>query len=72
MPTDCLRFGPYQLDVAERLLLWRGKPVRLTPKVFETLLVLVQNAGHLVQREVLIQSVWKDTIVEDGNLAHNI
>jgi TolB-like protein/Tfp pilus assembly protein PilF len=72
LPTDCLRFGPYQLDAAERLLLRRGKPVRLTPKLFETLLVLVQNAGHLVEREVLIRSVWKDTIVEDGNLAHNV
>jgi TolB-like protein/Flp pilus assembly protein TadD len=70
--TDCLRFGPYQIDAAEHLLLRHGKPVRLTPKLFETLLVLVRNAGHLVEREVLMRSVWKDTIVEDGNLAHNI
>ena len=66
------RFGPYKLDATERSLLRNNAPLRLTPKLFETLLVLVQNAGHLVHQDSLIRSVWKDTIVEDGNLAHNI
>ena len=46
--------------------------IHLTPKLFETLMVLVCNEGHLVAREALIGAVWKDTFVEDGNLAHNI
>jgi TolB-like protein len=70
--TDCWRFGPYKLDATERSLLRNDECLRVTPRLFETLLVLVQNAGHLVDRESLIRSVWKDTIVEDGNLAHNI
>lgn len=60
------------MDVGERLLLRDGNRIRLTPKLFETLLVLVQNVGHLVQREEILRTVWKDTFVEDGNLAHNV
>jgi TolB-like protein len=71
-PTHCWRFGPYKLDATERSLTRDNAPLRVTPKLFETLLVLVQNAGHLVDQESLISSVWKDTIVEEGNLAHNI
>ncbi|MBV9074583.1 MAG: tetratricopeptide repeat protein, partial [Acidobacteria bacterium] len=70
--ADWWVFGPYKLDAAERLLLRNGQPVSLTPKLFETLLILVQNAGHLVAHDELIRGVWKDTIVEEGNLAHNI
>jgi len=71
-PTDCWRFGPYKLDASERSLLRNNESLRVTPRLFETLLVLVQNAGHLIDQRSLIRSVWKDAIVEDGNLAHNI
>jgi TolB-like protein len=71
-PSQPLRFGPYELYPAERSLLRDGEPVHLTPRLFETLLFLVQNVGHLVEREALIRAVWKDAFVEDGNLAHNI
>jgi TolB-like protein/Tfp pilus assembly protein PilF len=66
------RFGPYELDAIERSLLRNNQPIRLTPRPFETLLVMVQNAGHLIDQETFIRSVWKDTTVENGNLAHNI
>lgn len=65
-------FGPFRLDVREYLLMLDGKPVPLPPKAFEALLVLVENAGHLVDKNELIRSLWPDTFVEDGNLAKHI
>jgi DNA-binding winged helix-turn-helix (wHTH) protein len=44
----------------------------LTPKAFDTLLILVQNAGRLLGKEELMRSLWPDTFVEDGNLTQNI
>jgi DNA-binding winged helix-turn-helix (wHTH) protein len=71
-PSRIFTFGPFQMDVGERLLLRHGKRISLTPKLFETLLVLLENVGHLVQRDELVRAVWKDTFVEEGNLAHNV
>jgi DNA-binding winged helix-turn-helix (wHTH) protein/Tol biopolymer transport system component len=65
-------FGPFQVDPKERLLLRDGKPVPLAPKVAETLLVLIQNAGHLVEKDDLMKKVWPDAFVEEGNLNKNI
>jgi len=66
------RFGPFQLAPAERLLLRDRQRVQLAPKLFETLLLLVQNAGHLVEKEMLMRAVWKGTFVEEGSLAHSV
>jgi len=66
------KFGPFYLDQAERLLCREGVRVPLTPKVFDTLLILVQNAGRLVTKECLLQKVWPDTFVEEANLSVNI
>jgi TolB-like protein/Flp pilus assembly protein TadD len=71
-PSRIFTFGPFQMDVGERVLLRSGKRIPLTPKLFETLLVLLENVGHLVQRDELVRAVWKDTFVEEGNLAHNV
>ncbi len=65
-------FGPFRFDPEERLLLRDGKPVPLAPKVIETLLLLVQNAGHLVDKDDLMNRVWPDAFVEEGNLNKNI
>ena len=51
----CYEFGPFLLDVSEHVLLRQGRPVPLTPKVFEVLRVLVQNSGHLVEKEELLK-----------------
>ncbi|HET9362046.1 MAG TPA: winged helix-turn-helix domain-containing protein [Vicinamibacterales bacterium] len=61
-------FGPFLLDLTEHALLRDGRPVPLTPKVFEVLRLLVQNAGHLVLKEQLLKEVWPDTFVEEANL----
>src|SRR5262245_12794696 len=65
-------FGPYLLDSKERLLLRDGKAVPLTPKAFDVLLVLVEQAGHLVEKEELLNKVWPDSFVEENNLADNV
>lgn len=65
-------FGPFRLDVSERLLQRDGKEVALTPKAFELLLTLVQSRGRLVSKENLITRVWPDTFIEENNLAVHI
>ena len=71
-PRHFYDFGPFRLDAAERLLLRDGRPVPLTSKVFETLLVLVSNKGHVVEKDELMQKVWHGAFVEEGNLSQNI
>ena len=66
------RFGSFTLDEAERQLLRDREPVRLAPKAFDLLLVLIQNRGSLVTKEKLLQEVWPDAFVEEANLSVNI
>lgn len=65
-------FGPFRLDVDERLLMRDGRMAPLPPKVFDTLLVLVENSGRVVSKDELMQSLWPDTFVEESNLTQNI
>ncbi len=72
MAGPVLQFGPFRLDAGARLLLRDGEPVSITPKVFDTLVFLVANAGRTVSREELNKAVWPDTFVEEGNLNYNM
>jgi len=65
-------FGPFRLDSENRVLVRDGTPVPLAPKASEILLVLVEHAGHLVDKDALINRVWPDAFVEEGNLNKNI
>src|SRR5690348_14850117 len=65
-------FGPFVLDARSRILLKDGVTVRLTPKAFETLLVLIQHGVQVVEKEQLMKEVWPDTFVEEGSLSRNI
>src|SRR5256714_4087456 len=65
-------FGPFRIDVTERLLLRAGEPVLLPPKVFDTLLALVQQPGRVIGKDELMKQVWPDSFVEEANLAHNV
>jgi eukaryotic-like serine/threonine-protein kinase len=65
-------FGPFQLDAGARLLTRDGATVPLTPKVFDTLVVLVENSGRMVSKEELMEAVWPGTFVEEMNLTQNI
>lgn len=66
--NDLYEFGDFRLKVSERLLQRQGVDVPLPPKVFDILLVLVQNHGHVVDKERLMNEVWPDTFVEENNL----
>jgi DNA-binding winged helix-turn-helix (wHTH) protein/tetratricopeptide (TPR) repeat protein len=66
------RFGPFQLDVRERRLSRGTEVIPLRLKVFDTLCVLVENAGRLVTKHELLETVWPDATVEENNLNHNI
>ncbi len=71
-PKHIYEFGPFRLDVVERLL-WRGtEPVSLTLKAFELLLILIEHHGHVLEKQKLMQAVWPDTFVEETNLTRNI
>ncbi|HEV8383537.1 MAG TPA: winged helix-turn-helix domain-containing protein, partial [Candidatus Acidoferrales bacterium] len=65
-------FGPFRLDPAEGLLQREGHAIPLPPKVFETLCVLVENSGHLLDKAELMQRIWPNTFVEEANLAQNV
>ena len=65
-------FGSYRLDAVERVLLRDGQPITVPPKDLETLLVLVERAGHIVEKEELLERVWPGVFVEEGNLARHI
>ena len=65
-------FGSFRLNADQRVLLEEGRAVALTPKVFDTLLHLVEHAGESFSKEALMQAVWPDTIVEENNLNQNI
>ena len=63
-------FDEYHLDVAERRLIRGKEEVRLRGKLFDTLCVLVANAGKLVRKDELMHAVWPDSIVEENNVEH--
>ena len=62
-------FGPFRLIPEERQLLRDNRVVPLTPKSFDLLLVLVENSGHLIEKEELMKRVWPDSFVEEANLS---
>ncbi len=70
--TAFYEFGPFRLDVMERSLLRNGERVPLTPRTFETLLVLVRNRGRVVEKQELMDALWPDSDVEENNLNQSI
>src|ERR1700691_6807112 len=65
-------FGPFRLDPQKRLLTRGGDPVPLTPKVIETLVVLVENRDRVVSKDYLMKMLWPDSFVEESNLSQNV
>ena len=66
------RFGEFAVDADQLVLLRGGKPVPLRPKVFDTLLVLVEHHGRIVGKNELMDRLWPDSFVEEDNLTFNI
>src|ERR1700677_1281841 len=70
--SNLYRFGQFVLDPGRRTLSRADSAVSLTPTAFDVLLFLAQNPNRLVTKEELLQAVWGDTIVEEGNLTQYI
>jgi pimeloyl-ACP methyl ester carboxylesterase/DNA-binding winged helix-turn-helix (wHTH) protein len=66
------RFGDFRLEAAERLLYHGDRSVQLPPKAFDTLLMLVENAGRVLSKERMLAGIWEGSFVEENNLAQNI
>src|SRR5689334_24612729 len=66
------RFREFRLNAHQRTLFRADSPVFLTPKAFDVLSFLVQNPNRLVTKEELLQAVWGETFVEEGNLTQYI
>ena len=71
-PLSFYEFGPFRINVTERLLQHGDELVPLSPKVFDTLLILVENHGHVVEKRELMDQLWPDTFVEESSLTQNI
>src|SRR5215471_8798516 len=69
---DLYEFGPFLLDCAQHLLLRDGAEVPLTPKTFDTLLLLIENRGRLLTKDELMKALWPDTFVDESNLTQQI
>ena len=65
-------FDGFRLDPAEKVLWKDGEVVSLTPKAFDTLVILVEKSGHLVEKEELISQLWPDCFVEENSLSQNV
>jgi DNA-binding winged helix-turn-helix (wHTH) protein len=65
-------FGPFRLDPRERQLLRNGRPVPLTPKVFDLLCLLVSKHGRVLSKDEIMETLWHDAVVEEANLVQNI
>jgi DNA-binding winged helix-turn-helix (wHTH) protein len=71
-PKRYYSFSAFRIDLRERVLFNERGVVPLTPKAFDTLLVLVENSHHVLTKEELMRRIWPDSFVEENNLAQNI
>jgi TolB-like protein/DNA-binding winged helix-turn-helix (wHTH) protein/Flp pilus assembly protein TadD len=72
-PANLYEFGAFQLDPVKRLLRrLDGTPVPLAPRVFDTLLYMVEHHDSVMDKERIMEAVWPDSIVEENNLAQAI
>lgn len=72
MNHESYKFGDFRLDPAQRKLFKREKIIRLSPRAFEILLLLVQKQGEIVEKNELLDKVWADSFVEESNLVVHI
>lgn len=71
-PAYYYEFDPYRIDPTERVLYRHQEAIHLSPKLVETLLFLLENAGRIIEKEEFQSHLWPDTFVEEINLARNI
>src|SRR5215813_4329951 len=71
-PHLVYEFGQFRLDLRQRVLAKNGALVTLAPKVLDTLVFLVQNRGRILEKKELVDALWPESFVEEGNLSQNI
>jgi TolB-like protein/Flp pilus assembly protein TadD len=71
-PGETYEFGPFRLEIATGRLLRGSEVIPLAPKTFDVLVLLVRNAGRLVDKREIMQALWPDTVVEEANLTQQI
>jgi DNA-binding winged helix-turn-helix (wHTH) protein/Tfp pilus assembly protein PilF len=71
-PNCIYEFGPFSVLLNERRLLCNGTQVSLTHKAFDTLVMLVQHRGQVLEKKEMMDQIWPDTFVEEATLAQNI
>jgi DNA-binding winged helix-turn-helix (wHTH) protein len=69
---SCYEFGPFRMNAAQRVLTRSGEVISLSPKATDILLLLLRHAGELVKKDRLMEEVWPDSFVEEGNLAQHV
>ena len=65
-------FGPFQIDKLNHALLRDGDTIPLKPKVFDTLLLLVENRERILDKDEMLRRLWPDSVVEESNLSQNV
>ena len=65
-------FGPFRLDLEERILSHEGETIPLAPKKFETLVMLIENKGRIVSKKEMMKRLWPDRYVEESNVSQNV
>jgi DNA-binding winged helix-turn-helix (wHTH) protein len=65
-------FGPFRLDIGQRLLFRDSEEIPLPPKILDTLIVLVAHQGRVLDKNYLMKTLWPDSFVEECSLARNI
>lgn len=71
-PEKLFYFAKFKMDPREHLLFDGNNSISLPPKAFDTLLLLVENAGHIISKEEMMEKIWQGSFVEENNLAQNI
>lgn len=71
-PTRIFEFATFRLAPEEALLVCGDEPIALSPKTLKLLCILVENAGHLIEKDELMRALWPDTHVAENNLTYNI
>ncbi len=72
LKTKSFTFDEFILDSEEKTLFRKGESISITPKIYDLLFLLITNSGHLVEKKVIMDTVWKDSFVEDSNLTYSI
>ena len=65
-------FGPFHLDAALSRLSRGGVPITIAPKAFDLLLLLARNQHRVISKTEVMETLWPNTFVDEGNLTQHV